>query len=199
MARSFEQDQNGPYMMAKGPLLCRAEGCDFLAATGTRGVGNEPDSPGLCIFHSAISERPDCWGNATHLLHNKNFLRVLWYVQQLAKFPIDRDETRNPRTGKLWPASKWAQLRFSDTNYLTMHLHDALVGAGLKDIERRGKEEAPRQFALRVYAGLIAAVAAKAVPVDSVIDPGCGDDAGECPELAAFVNKCKQRSWHTAA
>lgn len=166
-------------------LLCRAAGCSFHAASGNW------DSPGLCVFHGAIEERSDCWDRMTNALNNPKLQKALWYCQRLEMFNIDRDEKTNPRTKRLYGATEWAQRKLSDTDYLSFHAEAAFADCGL-DEPCRGKDEAPRQYGLRIHAALITKLAKWSVP-EGIEAPGQSfDHEPVCPELAAFINRGRE-------
>ena len=112
-----ETQQQGRYL-GKVPLLCRADGCQCWAQTGTRGVGNDPDAPGLCLYHSAIEDSPEAWRKMTELLQSAPVRGLLYLCSQLEKLPIDRDE-RTKMDGTLRDAGEWRGRRWVDSDYLT--------------------------------------------------------------------------------
>ncbi len=168
-----EESGAGRYL-GKGPMLCRADGCQCWAQTGTRGVGNDPDVPGLCQYHGAVEDNPEAWPKMTDFLQmSQPVRRLVFLCSQLEKFPIDRD-ARTKMDGSLVSDSEWRRLRWEDTDYLTMKTQEWLdkysdfFGFGAETAHRRigqaapGCEfweakdyESPKAYGIRVHHALI--------------------------------------------
>lgn len=166
------EENTGRYL-GKGPLLCRADGCGCWAQTGTRGVGNDPDSPGLCFYHGAVEDSPEAWRKMTELLQTPEVRGLIYLCSQIEKLPIDRDE-RTKMDGTLRDAGEWKWRRWVDSDYLTMKikewigLHNGFFGFAPEVAVRRmgravpGREfwedknhESPKAYGIRVHHALI--------------------------------------------
>ena len=125
MVAKFSADNGGSYTFNKGPMLCRAEGCQCKAQLGTRGLGNEPDSPGLCLYHDTINENPEGWRKMTELLQHPAVRQLIFLCTQLEKLPIDRSEMYK-LDGSLIDDASWKKKRWVDSNYLTYRVRDLI-------------------------------------------------------------------------
>lgn len=179
---SSDNDNGGSYTFNKGPMLCRAEGCQCWAQSGTRGLGNEPDSPGLCLYHGAIDENPEGWRKMTELLQNAAVRQLIYLCAQLEKLPIDRSEMYK-LDGSLIDDAYWKNHRWNDSNYLTYRVRDLIdsyteffsfdpsVRVRNTGEAKDGREywqdpdyESPKAYGLRVHRALMAKLVLWSVP-----------------------------------
>ena len=179
---SSDNDNGGSYTFNKGPMLCRAEGCQCWAQSGTRGLGNEPDSPGRCLYHGAIDENPEGWRKMTELLQNAAVRQLIYLCAQLEKLPIDRSEMYK-LDGSLIDDAFWKNHRWNDSNYLTYRVRDLIdsyteffsfdpsVRVRNMGEAKDGREywqdpayESPKAYGLRVHRALMAKLVLWSVP-----------------------------------
>ena len=179
---SSDNDNGGSYTFNKGPMLCRAEGCQCWAQSGMRGLGNEPDSPGLCLYHGAIDENPEGWRKMTELLQNAAVRQLIYLCAQLEKLPIDRSEMYK-LDGSLIDDAYWKNHRWNDSNYLTYRVRDLIdsyteffsfdpsVRVRNTGEAKDGREywqdpdyESPKAYGLRVHRALMAKLVLWSVP-----------------------------------
>ena len=179
---SSDNDNGGSYTFNKGPMLCRAEGCQCWAQSGTRGLGNEPDSPGLCLYHGAIDENPEGWRKMTELLQTAAVRQLIYLCAQLEKLPIDRSEMYK-LDGSLIDDAYWKNHRWNDSNYLTYRVRDLIdsyteffsfdpsVRVRNTGEAKDGREywqdpdyESPKAYGLRVHRALMAKLVLWSVP-----------------------------------
>lgn len=204
---TFESDQGGAYTLSKGPMLCRAEGCQCWAQTGTRGLGNEPDSPGLCLYHGAIDENPEGWHKMTELLQNSAVRQLIFLCTQLEKLPIDRSEAHR-MDGSLVDDATWKKRRWVDSNYLTYRVRDLIdsyseffgfdpsVRVRHMGKAKDGQEywldpahESPKAYGLRVHRALMGKLALWSAPNHR--PAVSGHVAPSSDELARFLARNK--------
>lgn len=201
--KSSEQSQ-GRYL-TKGPMLCRAEGCRCLAQTGTRGIGNEPDAPGLCLYHGAVEDTPEAWHKMTELLERGPVRGLIFLCTQLEKLPIDRVE-RFKLDGSLLPEAEWKKRRWVDSDYLTAKVkewiehYETFFGfdpdvkvrrmgeaKGEREYWLDPKHENPKTYGIRVHHALMAKLVEWSTPEFVPSHRGIPDEA----TLRAFFERNK--------
>lgn len=172
---NFAREESAGRYLGKGPLLCRADGCTCWAQTGTRGIGNEPDSPGLCLYHGAVEDTPEAWRKMTEILQTSLPVRGLRFLcGQLEKLPIDRSE-KTRLDGSMLPEAEWKKRRWVDSDYLTAKTREWIeryedffgfepdVKVRRMGVAKDGREywqdrqhENPKAYGIRVHNALIA-------------------------------------------
>ena len=189
-----EAPQQGRYL-GKGPLLCRADGCSCLAQSGTRGIGNDPDAPGLCIYHGAVEDTPEAWRAMTEMLTSLPVRGLIFLCTQLEKLPIDRDEKKK-LDGTLRPESEWKRRRWVDSDYLSAKTREWIENysdffgfdeevkhrrmgkaQGEREFWLDRQHENPKAYGIRVHQALIAKLVQWSMPAIQPSNRNIPDEA----------------------